>query len=623
MTTREYYIGKQKHTIEELDEVVAVRMAPADSRAAPPPLASLGTPAARAPRGRPARDAIPGDVASAFARANWHFVVPDPGLRGGAAALGANPAVADLAYVFKRPDGSVVVATSALTVQLRPDLSEDQAEAVLRERNLEPVRRLRFAPNTYEVNAIGRPDALVASQELQSDDRFVYADPVFQEQIAGRMVPDDPRYSEQWQWNNPLVPGADVRAEAAWDHTRGAGIRVAVIDNGFDADHVDLAAGIDPASGYFLAGGDFQPGVAGMPDDHHGTFCAGMVGARADNGQGGCGAAPECVLMVIACLPDQIGSQTTLARTIAYAADPSLEDPAAAAAAGADIIACSLGPNGAVWQIQTVLAQALEFAASAGRGGRGCPIFWAVSNGHNVDIALDEVVSHPDVIAVGRSTRFDTEHDCARGPKLEYLAPGVDVVSTFSGDTFGPSTGTSFAAPCAAGVAALALAVHPAMSRDELRQLMIETCDQIGDLPYDANRRNDDYGHGRVNAEAAVLRALAAAGTVVAGTGPAGPDLHRIEVRARTVEELRSFLDGTDLDLGCRPAVRHGEGELIVEAYATQPQIDGLRASRSAAAVRVDVLENATSVGRSRQAEVGRQNRFAARQIPSGLGIKE
>jgi len=152
---------------------------------------------------------------------------------------------------------------------------------------------------------------------------------------------------------------------------------------------------------------------------------------------------------------------------------------------------------------------------------------------------------------------------------------------------------------------------------------MIETCDQIGDLPYDPNGRNDDYGHGRINAEAAVLSALAAVGTVVAGAGAASPDLHRIEVRAQTVEELRAVLDGAELDLGCRPAVRHGDGELIVEAYATQPQIDGLRASRSAAAVRIDVLENATAAGRSRQAEVGRQNRFAARQLPSGLGIKE
>jgi hypothetical protein len=100
-------------------------------------------------------------------------------------------------------------------------------------------------------------------------------------------------------------------------------------------------------------------------------------------------------------------------------------------------------------------------------------------------------------------------------------------------------------------------------------------------------------------------------------------DVHRIEVRAQTIEELRSLLDGAGLDLGCRPAVRRQSGELVVEAYATMPQIDGLRASRSATGVTVNVLENATAVGRSRQAEVGSRNRFAARQTPRGLGIKE
>ena len=62
-----------------------------------------------------------------------------------------------------------------------------------------------------------------------------------------------------------------------------------------------------------------------MPDNEHGTFCAGMVGARHNNNVGGCGAAPESELMLVACLTDQVGTQTTLARAVAYAADPSTE----------------------------------------------------------------------------------------------------------------------------------------------------------------------------------------------------------------------------------------------------------------------------------------------------------
>ena len=79
-----------------------------------------------------------------------------------------------------------------------------------------------------------------------------------------------------------------------------------------------------------------------------------MVGARAENAQGGCGAAPESPLLLIACLNDQVGSQVTLARAVAYAAQPSLEPAGTqggAALPGADVIACSLGPNNAAWAI--------------------------------------------------------------------------------------------------------------------------------------------------------------------------------------------------------------------------------------------------------------------------------
>ena len=159
---------------------------------------------------------------------------------------------------------------------------------------------------------------------------------------------------------------------------------------------------------------------------------------------------------------------------------------------------------------------AIEHAA----GGRQGALrhLWASSNGFNVDIAKDEVVSHPDVIAVGRSTNRDQEDNSARGPKLEYLAPGVDVYGATSGNSYRHWTGTSFAAPCAAGVAALALAVRPALTRIELRQLMVAACDKIGALPY-VSGRNDDYGYGRVNASRAVTLAAGQGLEVAQGQG--------------------------------------------------------------------------------------------------------
>ena len=189
--------------------------------------------------------------------------------------------------------------------------------------------------------------------------------------------------------------------------------------------------GTDPAT--------FTQGTAGMPDSDHGTFCAGMVGARHNNNVGGCGAAPECELMLVACLGDQVGTQTTLARAVAYAADPSTEVAGADPAGGADILVSSLGPNGADWDLTDTLDLALQFAATNGRAGRGLAIFWAASNGRNVDVMKDEVVSHPDVIAVVRSTRKDLEDNAARGPDVELIAPGVDVFSTTGDGGYGPA----------------------------------------------------------------------------------------------------------------------------------------------------------------------------------------
>ena len=178
-----------------------------------------------------------------------------------------------------------------------------------------------------------------------------------------------------------------------------------------------------------------------------------------------------------------------------------------------------------------MLDDALTFAATQGRDGKGVAIFWAVDNAPN-PVANDEVCSHPATVAVGRSTRSDRENGSAFGPELDLLAPGVDVFSTQSGGDYGTSTGTSFAAPCTAGVAALVVAAKPEATADEVRRILRDTCDQIGGVTY-TDGRHAKYGFGRINAEAAVLAALAAAGTVVAGAGTPGPDLHRIEIRAQ------------------------------------------------------------------------------------------
>lgn len=112
-------------------------------------------------------------------------------------------------------------------------------------------------------------------------------------------------------------------------------------------------------------------------------------------------------------------------------------------------------------------------------------------------------------------------------------------------------------------------------------------------------------------------------GRVTRETAMADEAVHRIEIRAHTVEELRSFLDGTDVDLGCRPVVRRQADELVMEVYATLSHLNRLQAARSASGVTLNIVENATQTGLARQAEVSAGNRFSRRQGLRGLGIKE
>ncbi|HEY0172430.1 MAG TPA: S8 family serine peptidase [Pyrinomonadaceae bacterium] len=450
-----------------------------------------------------------------FERAGWLFVEPTREV--GHAAAMTRTSVADaeaVQQVFVDRSGNVQITTDLLTVKLDPEVPESEVKQRLKDDGLRLVRQLRFAPNTYEVRAANRGPLHELLQALEEKRHYVFVEPMLLQAITGRFKPKDPDFGKQWHHTNDGsnggTAGADIRAEQAWELTRGRGVRVAVIDNGMQVKHPDLKAGVG-GGGSFQAGGGgtasfvkFKPGVAGsFPDMDHGTFCLGMAGARVNNKRGGCGSAPECDLIAVACLNDQVGTQTTLARAVAFAADPSREDATASAADGAHVIACSLGPDGADWNMTSVLDLAVRFAAHQGRGGLGAPVFWASSNGF-VEIEKDEVASHPDVIAVGRSDHNDQADGSAFGPKLEFLAPGVDVYSTNSGSGYGLDTGTSYAAPLAAGVAALVLARHPQWTAQQVRERLGATCDKVGDVTYNSGGHNDEYGYGRINAARAV-----------------------------------------------------------------------------------------------------------------------
>jgi len=141
--------------------------------------------------------------------------------------------------------------------------------------------------------------------------------------------------------------------------------------------------------------------------------------------------------------------------------------------------------------------------------------------------------SHADTIAVGANTDFGYRSDYScYGPGLDFVAPSdgglMSIWTTYptllaggSVDNYGELGGTSSASALAAGVAALVLSKNPALTSSEVREIMRESCDQIGEVTYEAGW-NKYYGHGRINAQLALEKAGSSTLKLTASDGGAG-----------------------------------------------------------------------------------------------------
>jgi subtilisin family serine protease len=428
----------------------------------------------------------------AFEAAGWRFhQQPDLAWE---AAEEMNGGSIQAGLLATHPLGGLVILRNHLVVSLSegtPPLTEsdDFITKVPLDRNVYDVR-LRLPPSNLEQALVQR--IVVFEDDVKRHHQSVVVEPLilYNLQNAGRIyrvgtatsfsVALDPLIQNHWN---------KIDITDAWSvGSKGSGLRVAVIDKGFNPTDLQIKGNVKETA--FVNDHGVRVVNAAIPPDDHGTLCAGLVAALLD-GQSVNGAAPECSLMLVAV--ESGTSALAVAKAIELCASGIDGNP------GADVICTSLGITTHPWEGSTEVRNAIDAAYTTGRGGtRGTLIVWADFDASD-PIPASSVEGHPRVLCVGQSDSSDTRVSCGFGPGLALVAPGVNVVGIT-----GTKSGSSCAAPQVAGVAALILAKRPNLKSSEVAKVITDNCHR----PAHPNTRSDtDDGWGRLDAKAAVENA--------------------------------------------------------------------------------------------------------------------
>jgi subtilisin family serine protease len=275
-------------------------------------------------------------------------------------------------------------------------------------------------------------------EKLNLDKRVLIAQPLNEFESASSL--DDPYARLQSN-----VGALDVAEAHAF--SRGAGIRVAIIDTGIDTQHPDLAGRTLLTRNYI------DNDTALFRNDRHGTQVAGLIAAAANNGIGIVGVAPDVKLMAYkACWQ---ASASTAGRCNSFTLAQALAD---ALLAKAQVINLSLvGPSDPL--LEALIAKAVE---------GGIIVVGAVSD----DPRLGFPARLPRVLAVA-------EAENTRTNGIDILrAPARDIVTLVPNGHYDFASGSSLATAQITGVVALLLARNQKLGVDKLRRLLEQSTEK-------------------------------------------------------------------------------------------------------------------------------------------------
>jgi subtilisin-like proprotein convertase family protein len=333
----------------------------------------------------------------------------------------------------------------------------------------------------------------------------------------------DPLFAQQWHLRNTGqsggTPGADANVEPVWNLAVGADIVIAIVDDGLQYTHPDLASQYRPELSFDFNGNDTDP----LPDSalqSHGTSVAGVAVSRGQNGIGGSGSAPGALL-------------AGLRLTAGFVTDLDEADALVYNNQDIDIYNNSWGPTDDGQRLEgpgPLTRAALENGVTTGRGGLGNIYVWAAGNGLESDdnVNYDGYANSRYTIAVSAIDHKGVQSDYSeRGAPILVAAyssgdnVGITTTDLIGADGINPDGdytdsfgGTSSATPLVSGVIALMLEANPNLTWRDVQHILVTTAEKTD--PSDdewtlngANRWvNHKYGFGAIDAAAAVNAAI-------------------------------------------------------------------------------------------------------------------
>ena len=338
------------------------------------------------------------------------------------------------------------------------------------------------------------------SEQNTSDEITVVSDSISSQQEEDQADPmDEPYIGEQYYLNHI----GDIYS--TWNHYRGDGITIAVIDEGFNPYHEDFyysdgTSKVSPLSASFVteSSTNVYVGVEQVVNmgQSHGTFCAG-VAAAAVNGKGVAGIAPNATLMLLK--TDR--KPKSIAKAFHYAADN-----------GAKVISISIGSYNGTYEgdlvddgsnLLTVFNEPVSYCrakgsvviSAAGNGGPSNPTEYTYPGAVSGVIGVGGLAANSSgEIWSGSSYNYNKQHEFC-----DVFAPSEDMFGCCHYDDKlydGGWKGTSFAAPQVAGMAALYFQKNPNKSPTDFENDLYNSCSP---LKYSSIASESQLGHGRVD----------------------------------------------------------------------------------------------------------------------------